>query len=295
MECDEINDIEPEARENHMTRPNHLRWMTVLMSVCLLLASVTGCDKDDDPAGPTAQAPDLPPLTSFVMDFDDFQEVRAHGGPDNGQVAASLNWTFSAINVGVWNIILTTGLIVPTAAFVEAFNHEPVFVNGWWTLSYNFFPGGVTHTARLQGKVQDGQVIWEMYISRSGLFTDFLWYSGVVELDGSEGQWILYTAPDDPVTMLQIDWHRDADLGTADLKYTNIIPENDENGGYIFYGSTASDTFDRCYDIYHKSADNLTEIEWNFTTKVGRVKDETHFGDTDWHCWDELLQDVVCP
>ena len=277
-----------------MIPKNMLPRIAAILAVCLLTFLVAGCS-DDDPAGPDTDAPPLPPMSTFVMDFDDFQQQDPQPAPANAKLTSSDNWIFSAVNVAVWNIVLTTVLIVPTAAFVEAFDHEPVFEDGWWNWSYNFMSGGAIHTAKLRGRIDGDQVLWEMRISKHQVYTDFLWYSGTGELDGSQGQWILYHSPANPVTFLQIDWHHDAATETGDLKYTNIIPGDAENGGYIFFGSTTSVSYDRFYDIYNKGADNLTEIEWNFSSKAGRVKDTVQFEDTAWHCWNELLQDVDCP
>jgi len=36
------------------------------------------------------------------------------------------------------------------------------------------------------------------------------------------------------------------------------------------------------------------EINWNKPANNGRVKDEAHFGDQDWHCWDADQQDTGC-
>ena len=37
------------------------------------------------------------------------------------------------------------------------------------------------------------------------------------------------------------------------------------------------------------------QVEWNRTDEHGRVKDASHFGDGAWHCWDQNLDDIVCP
>ena len=53
--------------------------------------------------------------------------------------------------------------------------------------------------------------------------------------------------------------------------------------------------FDRFYHIYSASQANLTEIAWSSTLKNGHVKDPKHFTDTNFHCWDANLTDIVCP
>ena len=124
-------------------------------------------------------------------------------------------------------------------------------------------------------------------------FVDFLGYYGKSALSGSGGYWIIQEDPVSPHPLFQIDWHQYSD-GTADIRYMNVKPGDQENGSYIFFG-TALTGLDRFYDIYNKGQDNLTEIEWSSVNKNGHVKDLNHFGDEQWHCWDTNLMDVVCP
>lgn len=254
---------------------------------------LSGCS-DDDPVSSHGTAPEIPPQSTFLIDFDDFNDAGIVPNKESA-VMTSANYAYSALNVAVWNTALTVTLIVPVAAFVEAFQHEPVWrSDDSWDWSYSFLAGGAMHTARLNGKVDDATVIWKMYITKQDAFTDFLWFTGQGDLGVSTGQWILNMDPETPTAFMQIDWNRNASEGTADVKYTNIIPEDAENGGYIFYGVTNDVDYDRFYEIYNKGLDNITDIEWNYTTKVGRVMDEYHFGDADWYCWDEALSDVLC-
>jgi len=263
--------------------------VTVLITGLIL----TGCS-DDDPVSSHGTAPDIPPQSTFLIDFADFQDTKANPLKESAAMTTA-NWTYSALNVGIWNTVLTVTLIIPVAAFVEAFQHEPVWQSdNSWNWSYSFLAGGVIHTARLNGKVVDDQVQWKMYITKQDTFTDFLWFTGTGDLAASAGQWVLNANPENPTPFLQIDWNRNVSEGTADIKYTYFIPQDAENGGYISYGVTDDTDYDRFYEIYNKGLDNITDIEWNFTTKVGHVMDENHFEDTEWHCWDATLSDVLC-
>jgi len=191
--------------------------------------------------------------------------------------------------------LITFGFAIPVAAFLESFNHEPVREpDGRWLWDYTFNVGA-DHLAELYGRVEDDEVAWEMYISREEAYTDFLWFYGRSALDGSGGSWTLNQDPDSETPVIGILWHRDAEAGTADIKYTNIVPRDPENGGYIHYGVTGGDPYDAFYDIYNAGKDNHTNIAWNLDDKSGRVKDPSHFPDQDWHCWDGLLDDTMCP
>jgi hypothetical protein len=275
------------------------KWVLVLsVSIAIAVLLVAGCG-DEGGTGTKYTPPDIPPLSTFVMDFSYFvpeRQVEPLGGSD--RVPGSYtkhNWTWASGNVLVWNTLITVGLAVPVLSFMEAFNHEPTRQpGGTWVWDYNFVAHQVVHLAELHGRIVDEEVQWEMYISKESEYSDFLWYSGLSNLDGTQGTWTLYTSPADPTPLLGIEWHRDPETNTGDIKYTNIVPDGPENGGYIFYGTTDGDTYNAFYDIYNKGQNNHTDIEWDRTTMVGRVKDPNHFGDADWHCWDIYHNDVDC-
>jgi len=267
------------------------KWLTYITLPILIFPLVfNSCEKDNDP-----DAPDLPPVSTFILDLSDFINKKSMDATADTKGLVATNWGWAASNVLVWNAVLTVNLIVPVASFYEAFNHEGIYEgNNEWVWSYNFMAGGVSHKAELHGFLTADAVLWEMYISKEDVFTDFLWYSGSHDLLRTVGQWILNGSPDNPIAYLQIDWTRSETDDSADIKYMIITPGADENGSYISYGRTNEVPLDRFYDIYIASTQNLVEIEWSKTTKEGRVKDYAHYQDALWHCWNSSLQDVVC-
>ncbi|MEJ2637408.1 MAG: hypothetical protein P8184_19235 [Calditrichia bacterium] len=279
------------------TKMSEIFHLIAVVSLALAFLN-TGCDKNS--TDPKQTAPDLPPTASFVMDFSDFAVVNpSPAAPQvSGQFDQTLtkqNWGWAAGNVGVWNTLITVGLAVPVAAFMESFKHEAVLqTDGSWVWSYSFTVLGIIHNAKLQAKVTDQQVQWDMYISKQDAYTDFHWYTGTSNLPPTHGTWTLYNSPDNPAPLLGIEWNRDAQTSTGDIKYTNIVPEGAENGGYIYYGVTQDTVYNAFYDIYNKGKDNTTNIRWNRTEKYGQVKDPQHFGDSEWHCWDSHLDDIAC-
>lgn len=272
----------------------------ILVSVFVLLLGLANlqCSEDSGTnAGTGDTPPDLPPQSSFLIDFSAFPQ----GGQVAGKAAmsetteAAANWLFAVGNVIAWNTLITVSLAIPVASYIEAFKHEPVQQNdGSWVWSYSFTVG-VQHTAELHAVTDSEGIQWDMYVTKAGEYTDFHWYSGHSNLFTTDGFWILYLNPAETYEALRIDWDIDADTATANTKYTNIIPDNPENGGYINYGVTTDEPLEAFYEIYNKGADNLTTIQWDRATKEGRVMDVNHFGDGDWHCWDTSLQDIECP
>ncbi len=254
----------------------------LMIIAALMITSLTGCLNDKNPA------PELPGSSMFIMPYSDFDE-------NSGKTASSNeNFVYAATNVAVWNTVIFLNMIVPVAAYWESFNHQADYQgNNTWTWEYNFNSLGIQHSAELQAVLDGNQVHWKMYISKSGNYSNFLWYSGTTQNDRSHAEWTLNHDPTDPKPLVGIEWNRDAS-GFEDIKYTNVIPGHDDYSGYIYYEQVDDADLDRIYDIYFPSDDNLINIKWHHLNKDGRVKNEARFGDTDWHCWDIDYTDISC-
>lgn len=277
--------------------------LSIVLVVSIALFSILfNCAKDESTA-PKEEAPPAPPKASFVMDLSALPDTsssapfqKVYDPTENQNTFTYANWGWSALNVAFWNAALTLTLIVPVAAFNATIQATPELQeDGRWLWTKTFTIGGVLHTAKLYGKTGTDGIEWEMYISKNNDYQDFKWYTGLSNLPVTEGSWTLYKSPDDPVEFLGIEWHHNWQQDSGDIQYTNIVPGDAENGGYIYYEKTNDTPFNAGYDIYNKGMDNLTEMEWDRTARDGRVRDPLHFGDSDWHCWDMDLMDTVCP
>jgi len=259
------------------------RSMILMLMFSLILSS---CKKDED-----EPAPSLPPESLFVMDFNDF------ASPDDTlavkAIASYANWGHAYANVAIWSTIIRIGLAVPVAAFLGSFKHEGVYYpnENNWQWRYNFWVAGATYLAELTGYIQSDTVVWEMRITKSNKYSSFLWFYGKNSFDRSGGYWILNENPTNASPLLRIDWTYDGG-GIGNIRYTNVKPGGAENGGYIYYGSLDAE-YTRFYDIYNKGQDNLCKIHWNHDDLHGRVQDPVHFQDSDWHCWDTALQNII--
>lgn len=267
----------------------------VLMLSLFLAVFATACD---EAVGPDGVAPEIPPASSFVIDFSDFPEQPlASAAMAPAMPAAGAYWLRSAAVVGVWNFVIVGTLAPPVAAFVASFNNTAVWDEdaSAWTWSYNFMALGTQHSARLEARLITNGVQWDMYITRDGSFEDFHWYSGISDASGTSGTWSLNRSPEDPTAFIDIEWDRSTSGDTYEITYTNVVAGAAEYGSYITYGVTDDTTHDAFYDLFGAQASNLTEIEWNRTTKEGRTRDPAHFEDSDWHCWDANLDNTTCP
>ncbi|MFC2087713.1 hypothetical protein ACFLSA_06100 [Bacteroidota bacterium] len=266
--------------------------ISLLLLVIVFTAYIfSGCETTN---GDDEIAPELPPKSTFIMDFSDFQNSSTKSLLLDNESLTRFNHGFAALNVFFWNTFITIGMAIPVASFIESFKHEAVLEGTkWWKWSYNFKAAGALHKAELHAKLADS-VRWEMYITKENYYTDFLWYYGEMNLEGTEGYWIMSKNPDSAISVLRIDWSREIKDSIANIRYLNIEPDGPENGGYISFELTEANPYDARYTIFNKGKNNLVEIEWNRDTKEGRMKDSLLFKDMEWHCWNENLDDVVC-
>lgn len=233
--------------------------------------------------------PDLPPKSAFVL--SDMDSTAQKATPQS-----AWNFFYASADVAIWTTLLKVGLVVPTAAYTEAYKHQPKHVSGnKWLWEYDVNVLLATYNVKLYGTyTPEGSIEWEMVLSKNGGFQDFTWFTGTQNAEGTSGNWVLYKSPTENYQLLQIDWTRNSEDSTGSLKYTNIVPDGNENGGYIFYGNDQTGEYNAYYDIYNKGANNLTEIDYNTIYHNGRVKDPNTFKDSLWHCWDENFMDTDC-
>ena len=269
------------------------RMSRLILALSLSCAvGLAGCGRTSMPPMDDADSapPEIPPASTMVMEFDDFQT----GARTSNQLIET--WGRSFFNVAVWSTLVTVTLAIPVAAFQESFNHEPERrTDGTWVWRYDVPVNGATLSAELTAEAVESRIEWNMFLSQSDGFQNVNWFSGMSNLTATSGTWRLNMDPDDPQPFLDIEWSRDPSGVPSEIRYTNIIPDEPNNGGYIQYGVTADGDYDRVYEIYLPEGDDRVNIEWNSVTRAGRLMEPNHFGDSEWHCWDADLLDAECP
>lgn len=81
----------------------------LLLAVAIAVLTVSGC-------GGVSGAPTIPPVETFVIPFEEF-ENSGTGGLISLETGNQSNWNFAALRVGIWSTIIRAGLAVPVAAF----------------------------------------------------------------------------------------------------------------------------------------------------------------------------------
>jgi hypothetical protein len=264
----------------------------LLLVLAIAVLPVAGCSS-------VSGSPTIPPEETFIIPFEDFtpfeEFTETNGLISLAESGNHSNWNYAVFAVVTWGAILITTLAVPVAAFRASFQHTPVQQpDGSWLWSYSVNITGSVYTAELHAQFITGGVHWDMNISKEGEYEDFLWYYGENDLPATEGFWILKQSPAVPTDLLRIDWSRNISAGTHAIRYTNIIPGDSNNGGYIDTQYTKDIPYNHIWDMYNKVADNHTYIEWSSTTGEGRIKNFNLFGDDNWHCWDSDRMNVTC-
>lgn len=254
----------------------------LLVALVLTVSWLSSCKK---------QAPALPPESTFVL-----PKMDTDTSTKSSEIAYT-NIFWASSNVSVWTTIIEVGLLIPKTAFVAALTKDPQHVSGdQWVWEYQITALLHAYTVQLYGSfVGTDSIKWEMHISQVGGFQDFTWFYGMQDKEGTAGYWILYKSPTEDHELLRIDWTKDLTDSLGSLKYTNIEPESTENGGYISYGNNQDGTYNCYYDIFNKGQNNLTEIDYNTTTHVGRIMSPAIYLDSIWHCWNERFVDDFCP
>ena len=241
-------------------------------------------------------APKIPPAAMFTMPTESFNESKS----DTEEKTNFENWIHAGLNLLAWNTVVVTHMVAPTAAFANAFNHQGVFIGDAtfaWTYQYQAPPGlgGQKYNITLTGQYINNEedVAWTMTASQIGGFSNFVWYDGVVAADHSQGRFTLHQHPNNPQAFIQLDYERGASETDASLRFTNIVPNNPNNGQYIEYRTTSDDDLNRAFDV-QLEAGNFLEILWNEPSGYGQVRHPFHFNDAAWHCWNSSQQNMDC-
>ncbi len=272
--------------------------LTGVLTIFSLMV-IYSCKKDKDEPVST---PDLPPSESILMDFSAFSnpndtlDLKKASELLNGFLYT--NWGHSYSTVVFWNSLATASLAIPTACYLKILENNPVYKgdNTWeWTASYTGI--NATYDAKLVCKrISNVEFLAEMYISKSGMlqFTDFKWFEGIIRYDRTHAIWTVYESPDNPEDQLfDIEWNKNWENNTGDIKYLYVKTGLDITGSFIDYKVTSDPILDASYTV--SFAGDSTYIEWNRALHNGHVKDYQHFGDYEWHCWNDLLQNTDCP
>jgi len=266
-----------------------MRKLSILMAMVVLLVS---CKDDDGDVQPGA-TPALPPSSSMSPDFDGLSDDDSGEG---GRVHLVRNWIYAATSVNVYSGILSGALVVPVTAFKLAIDQEATFdsENRLWVWEYDAsLPEAGAFSVKLTADVDGTSVNWTGYISKTGSFSNFVWFTGESDTEANEGTWTLYESPENPEAWLSSEWSKSELEGIADVVFT-VEKEGDGFGSTIGYTASAGAVLNRSVLIVDTNSSNTIDVQWNKEDGFGKIKSEVFFEDTLYHCWDETRNDTDC-
>jgi hypothetical protein len=259
----------------------------LILSICF-----AGCKKDKgDP-------PLLPPYESMIIDFSNFSSASKSAAPEpDVKGVNSSNWEFASKVARGWEALINSTIGVPIASIKVTSAYDPGYLSEkTWQWSYSFTAAGQPYKAKLTGEIRSTDVLWKMYVTKEGPggYTDFLWFEGTSLPDRSGGEWKVKESNASQVVLFNIAWtYSGSAVNTVRYEY---MKSGNLNGSYIKYGPL-SGSLNSYYDIhYYESAlakVSDVDIEWNSSTKNGRVK-STDYLLGDWYCWDSNKVNVAC-
>lgn len=272
----------------------------LLILFALSIFALQSCKKEEVIKPEEMVAPELPRQDMIVMPFQAFSDLDTtefqNGSLDEKDNNSYFNWFHAGVNLVFWNTVLTIHMAVPVAAFAEAFNHPAIYLGNQtfqWTYVVTEF--NQTYVVRLTGQyLNSNEVEWILRASEAGATSEFVYYSGIVAVDGSAATFTLNHQPANPQEYLLIEYQTDLSTDDGSIRYTNIIPGDPGNGNYIEYRVDNSTEYNRAYDVYGGNSNDFLEIQWNEPANYGRVKHPARFFDNNFHCWDTNLMDVEC-
>ncbi len=267
----------------------------ILLSVLL----ISGCKKDKDKGDP----PVLPPAGSMMIDFSNFLSGKKSDAYDALKGTPSSHWDYVAGVALTWRIIINSTLAIPVKSFQIATGKDPVYIdNNTWQWKYDASVSvnniSATYKVRLTGQVRENDVLWKMYIAKEGTnpFSEFIWFEGTSEKDGTGGQWTLNLGPANQIPFLRIDW---TGTGTeiSTVRYT-LLNNDPSKVSYIEFGRLTTGPYNAYYEInyYHQEGDvNIdANVEWSTSGKNGHVMAPLIFPTSGWYCWDSNYNNVEC-
>ncbi len=201
-------------------------------------------------------------LETDVTQLGESALAEAPRGICHAWASVVVTWTGSAV-------FIFTG--VPSAAFVAALTHEPVWVPpATWIWAYTVPWGTSTAMIELYATLSGATHLdWEMYVSGTiQQYNRFQWVTGRSRTDAIEGYWQLYDfrTPTAETPALRIGYARRA-ADDRDLSYRVVLTTSTAYGDSLVCTARGTENTGRLYDV---SAGTSIRVVWDTLDGHGR-------------------------
>lgn len=187
-------------------------------------------------------------------------------------------------------ILISSGRILQGRSYLEFLrSNESEFEDGVWTWTFSSSQNGYDVSVRTTAEELPTGYQWNIYLGgqvNGENVSEFLFLSGMISNDESNGTWLYYTPDNSEQTILEYYWEvRDeTHYSFSRIFRTGTSPENRQLLHYAREG--ADNTLE--YIGFFPFGD--LEIYWNSETGTGYYDQEGE----DRRCWNESYEEIAC-
>lgn len=262
----------------------NLQYFLFLLGILILLS--TSCKRQDK------TAPEKPELRTIEVDLSAF-EVNMGG----------THYNFASSKLNIWQKLLIDSMDFQKSLFNYAITNDQSFQEeNIWALNGDVIYNDTLYEVSFITEDFTDSLLYNIYFSlieyneeTSLVYLNLLTFEGISyyynQTPNFYGNWKIQkpdTSESIGKSFLEVSWG-DTIKAESFIKFTYVSGGN-KNGNYIIFQDSIDGLYDSYLDIYSKVEENHTYIQWNNTTKRGRVKDINNFPDDAWRYWDESLE-----
>ncbi len=226
--------------------------------------------------------PPLPSVESISFNFSYFEEDSKE----------DTHFSFVSEKVLEWKTLLKDSLKIHHAILNNATQNELIFQKDkTWLNDFSFSIGNKgIYSAKFFSIIEADTVRYKTFISYD-YFSEIIYLDGHAYDNTKIGEWELNKTQRIDTTKIKFltaNWNF---LKNDQIKFTNNQAGEDNLNSILQMDSVDND-YNTYIDIYNKGDENHSIIQWNSSTKIGRVKDQLRFSNEDWHYWDDSYEDT---
>ncbi len=255
-----------------------------IIAIGLVACSDSATDTDID----TSEPPQLPEFKQYQPDTDYFNN-------SNKQKSVQAGTGYSSAAQLVQNTVdpLFSSAQVYMPFFNQAQYSDPTYNDGIWEWTYTIEQSELTAEIRLTAEPNEGsgETEWALYVSTSSSeganFEDYRFMSGTTAMDGSQGNWSIFSYEDggstDPI--VTFNWSRD-----GEDNYTATYSINTSSTSTTYDITYSEDGPEHSLEVVSEDGEHDLVIFWNTDTGAGYIDRASE----ERICWDAEFNNVSC-
>ncbi len=243
------------------------------------------------------QPPELPPVSSMMMNFSGFDQGQSKAIPAPELNAESVNYSNfgnAAVRVLIVKSAVNLNLAIPKAILIAAHSAEPELnENNEWVWSYSNTAEGKDFEVRLVASSENGNdVLWQFFITNTELDLDnHLFFEGVTSTNAQSGTWTYYQLLGDESgdAISEVSWN----IVNEEQRQLRLDILSDRNGNLGDFIEYELDAPIKRVTYFNAEKEETAEIEWNSETLAGYLI-APDYNEGERACWGSNLANTPC-